>query len=307
MAPAVVLDRAGHEYAPGRGVRGVSLAVGPGECCAVLGPNGSGKTTLTRLVLGLLRPAAGRVVVLGADVGAGSRAHLGRTAASLDSAAHWDTLSGWDNAWFAARARGLDPARSRAALGALFERAGLADQAGDPVRHYSFGMRRKLDLVGALCADPELLVLDEPTAGVDAEFQLELAEIVAERGRAGRATWVSGNDPEWVAGVAGRVVFLDRGEKVAEGSVSELLAALSPLRELDLVVSGGRRWQPPDIPGVAGFDQDGDRLRLLLEADDLVPRVLEHLAAQGAAVRSLEVRRCSLRDAFLRATGKALA
>ncbi len=245
--------------------------------------------------------------MFGAEVGAGSRAHLRDTAACLDTPAVWGSLSGWDNAYFTTRAHGFDPAQTHAALTNLFERAGLADQAHDPVCQYSYGMRRKLGLVQALAPDPALLVLDEPSAGVDAAFLLELATLVRERCRRGRTTWLSSNDPDWIEGIASRAVFLAGGRIVAADTVSALLAQLAPLRELELTLDTPHPLRTPELPGLEAFNQDGDTVRALVGSDPhLVPQILDAVVDQGASVRSLEVRRGTLRDVFLRVTGKGL-
>ncbi|MDW7710167.1 MAG: ABC transporter ATP-binding protein [Deferrisomatales bacterium] len=301
---AVEIVDAAREFAPGRGVRGISLTLGGGRCVAVLGRNGSGKTTLTRLLLGLERPDRGTVRVLGAEVGAGSRAHLGRVGACLERAAHWDGLSGWDNAYFWARARGLGHRAAEAGVGSWFERAGLRAQAREPVGHWSYGMRRKLALVQALCPDPELLVLDEPTAGVDTAFADVLAGEIRARSAAGRSTWVAGNDPSWVEGVAHRVVLLQGGEAVAEGRVAELVDRASPLREVTVTLAREVPISPPSAPWAKDFFQEGCVLWGRVDADPAwVPALLAHVVRCGGEVRGLEVRRAGLREALVRLAG----
>ena len=122
-----------YQYAPGRGVCGVSLAVSAGDCYAILGCNGSGKTTLIRLLLGLQRPTSGRVSVLSCSVGKGSRDHLGRCGAALDTSAHWQHLSGRQNATLVARLYGLTAPDADSRVGELLELADLNDHADDAV------------------------------------------------------------------------------------------------------------------------------------------------------------------------------
>ena len=292
------------EYAGGRGVRGVTLTVRAGECFALLGRNGSGKSTLNRLLLGLERPDRGEAVVLGCAVHRGERGHLRRIGVALETAAHWEMLSGWDNARFFAASYGLPRAEADRRLTELFEASGLAGQAKCPVATYSFGMRRKLALVQALCHEPELLMLDEPTAAVDAHFQVWLAEAIRARGRAGRTTWITGNEAEFMAGVADRVAFLEAGRVPAQGTVRELVAKVLPLRELRLTLTSVAPLPAPALPGVRSWRQEGAEITVLLEADDsLLPRVIEWAAAQGAPVQSAEMRRSTLRDAHLMACG----
>lgn len=295
------------EFAPGRGVCSVSLAVHEGCSFALLGRNGSGKSTLTRLVLGIARAEGGEVDVLGVNVGRGGRGHLARTGVALDTCAHWDRLSGRQNAVFFARSAGMSRAATEKRVDELFTLADLAKQADDPVETYSFGMRRKLSLVESILHDPELLVLDEPTAGVDAQFLLALAEMVRRRAATGRTTWIASNDPDWVAGTASRVAFMEGGRIVADGTVDELVAKVSSLSEVQIKLSTPTAVTAPELAGLRSFRQAGDRITALLQSDpELVPKLLSGIASQGVEVSSMEVRRGTLRDVFLLVTGRGI-
>lgn len=295
------------EYAPGRGVCGVSLAIEQGECVALLGRNGSGKSTLTRLLLGLERASAGRLDVFGRPVGKGSRHHLGRLGIALDTSVHWEALSGRANARFIARSYGMAGREIEARLDELFALADLGSQAHEPVATWSFGMRRKLSLVEALCHEPDLLVLDEPTTGVDAHFLVALADLIRRRSGSGKTTWIASNDPDWVAGVASRVVFLDAGRVTTEGTVAELVAEVSPLLEVRVTLAAVRPIARFELPGLRSFEQDGVKLEALVERDRAaVPRLVEQIVAQGGEVQSVEVLGTTLREAFLLKTGRSL-
>jgi len=295
------------QYAPGRGVCGISLAVAQGQCYAVLGRNGSGKTTLTRLLLGLERPAAGELTVLGCAVGAGSRNHLAACGAALDHTAQWEALSGRDNAHFVARAYGLGEADARARIDELFALADLTEHADDPVAIWSFGMRRKLAIIQAMLHEPDLLILDEPTAGLDAHFVLRLGEQIRRRSRDGRTTWLAGNDPDFAGAVATRVAFIDAGQIVAEAAPDALLAELDAAREVRMRLATPAALAPPQIPAVRSFRVDGDIVTATVDDDArAVARLIEHVASCGGDPRSVQVRRPTLRDAFLRHTGRAI-
>lgn len=304
---AIEADNLVRQFPGGRGVRGVSLAVEAGQCFGLLGRNGSGKSTLTRLLLGLDRPQAGSLRVLGSDVVARPRAHLRRCAAALDTAVHWDDLTGRANAHFAARAAGVPLGQVEARLDELFRLAGLAEQADEPVATYSFGMKRKLSLACALAAEVDLLVLDEPTAGVDAQFLAVLTDLLGRRCRAGRTTWLAGNDPDWLALTATRVAFIEAGQIVAEGTPESLTASVADAQEVRVSLAGPQRLEMPTGPWLRRFDQDGSAIVALLgPAPEHVGRLIDWIIARGGRVRSLEVRRAGLRDAFLARTGKAL-
>jgi ABC-2 type transport system ATP-binding protein len=299
-------------------VAGLDLWVPAGECFAVLGRNGSGKSTLTRLLLGLERPDAGELEVLGRGLHRGPRragsvtGHgLGpvrrQVAAVLDQCAHWEALSAWDNACFTARCYGVPGEEAGRRLEELFRLAGLASRRGDPVRAWSFGMRRKLALVQALCVRPALLVLDEPIIGLDPQFQLALGESIQARTSAGLTTWISGNCPEWLEAVAGRVAFLEEGRIAACGTPEELIAGARGGQELCLTLQAPRRLTAPALRGLRTFHQQGAKVWAVTDNDPLlIARLLEWIARQGAAAAALEVRPCGLKEAFLLRTGQVL-
>jgi len=295
------------EYAPGRGVCNVSLSVEEGECCALLGKNGSGKSTLTRLLLGLERPQSGRIAVFGSAVSEGSRNHLTRAGAVLDTSVHWDNLSGYDNAYFVARSYGLSNALVKERLSIYLQAADLQEWADQPVVGYSYGMRRKLSIVQALCHEPDLLIMDEPTAGVDAHFLTRLAKMVQDRSLRGRTTWIAGNDPEWVSGVAAKVFFLDRGSIVAKGSVDDLVGEIGTFSEVRILLEGYTQIAPPPFPWVRSFVREGRMVTVFLEREtSLIPELVEWIVSQGGSIIRLETIGGTLRDAFLLKTGKTI-
>jgi ABC-type multidrug transport system ATPase subunit len=296
------------QYRPGRGVCGVNFSVKPGECFAVLGRNGSGKSTLARLILGLEKPDSGRLSILGCPKKGGrTRSSLSGIGAVLDSSVHWEELSGLENAYFAARMYGMGHEEAERRLQDLFGLAGLGDRAEEPVRSYSFGMRRKLSLIQALCHDPELLVLDEPTIGVDAHFLLILAEILRSRSGMGRATWISGNDAGWIGSVAHRAAFLDSGRIAAVGTVEDLIREVSAFQVVVTRLSKPAPIPCPERKGIRSFEQSGETIRIILDLEPmLVAEVMNWIVAHGGEIGSLEVRKSTLKDVFLYKTGRAL-
>ena len=293
------------EYAPGRGACGVSFRVAMGECYGVLGRNGSGKSTLVQLLLGLERASSGTLAVLGTPVRRGSRRHLARCGAALERSAHWRSLSGRQNAWFAARSYGLSRAVIARRLARWLDAADLTDQADEPVATYSFGMRKKLSLVEALVPEPDLLVLDEPTAAVDAHFALCLTEEIRRRCAEGKSTFLASNDPDWLGGAATRVAFVEAGRIAAEGTVEQHLADLSSCQELRVPLAAAQAVPaPPDLPGLRSFGQQDHTVTVVGENDPaLVARVIEWISSNGGRPRRIALRGPSLRDAFLARTG----
>jgi ABC-type multidrug transport system ATPase subunit len=278
-----------------------------GACCALLGRNGSGKSTLTRLLLGLERPRSGKVVVLGSVVSDGARGHLARAGVVLDTSVHWDRLSGYENAYFVARSYGLPHAAVEERLSTYLQAADLLEYADQPVAGYSYGMRRKLSIVQALCHEPDLLIMDEPTAGVDAHFLTRLTKTVQDRRSSGRTTWITSNDPEWAGLVADNVVFLEKGAIVAKGTVDDLVNEIAPLAEIRFVLEGYTPVATPPFPWVRSFVREGRVVTAFLERDpSLVPELAEWIVSQGGSIIRMERIGGSLRDAFLLKTGKTI-
>lgn len=284
----------------------LDLSVAEGEIVGLLGPNGSGKSTALRIVSGLLAPTAGRVAVAGLPVGPRAAAARARVGVVFQSPSLDLRLSARENLELAATLHGVD----RAAVGPALGAAQLAGRADDLVATYSGGMRRRLDIARALLHDPALLILDEPTAGLDeASFRATWDQIEARRAAGGVSALVTTHRPE-EADRCDRVVVLSGGRAVASDRPSALKARLAS----DVIVVEG------DDPGAlaAAIEQrfrqqispltvlrDGDRVTITCErGHELVPRLVE--AFDGGRLRSVGLRQPSLADAFLAITGSSL-
>jgi ABC-type multidrug transport system ATPase subunit len=216
-------------YHGGRGINGVSVSVEAGRCLGVLGANGSGKTTLTRLIAGLDRIESGRLFVLGAPAYNRPSDLRRRCGVALDKPAHWDALSGRQNLWFFARQYSLGSSGLQTRVEELLAEADLSSQADEPVSDYSLGMRRKLSIIEALVHDPDLLILDEPSASIDVAFLDRLVYLIRQRSESGKTTWITDNDPDWLARAATDAILLSDGRVTATGAVSQLLASYEAL------------------------------------------------------------------------------
>jgi ABC-2 type transport system ATP-binding protein len=196
-------------------VDGVDLTVRSGEVYGFLGPNGAGKTTTLRLVLGLIRPTAGSVHVLGRAPGPGRLRGVG---ALIEGPAFYPYLSGRDNLRVLARYTGVPDAR----IAGVLEQVDLAGRAKDPYRTYSLGMKQRLGVAAALLKDPRLLVLDEPTNGLDPAGMAEMRTLIRRLGASGRTVLLSSHLLGEVEQICDRVGVISRGRIVAESTVAEL-------------------------------------------------------------------------------------
>ncbi len=227
MTDAVVIEglsKVYHARSSGRGggrreikaVDGISLTVRRGEVFGFLGPNGAGKTTTLRILVGLIRPTAGRVSVLGGHPGTADV--LSRVGALIEGPALYPYLSARDNLRVLARYGDLPPSCVQRALGLV----GLTDRADDRYATYSLGMKQRLGVAAALLKDPELVVLDEPTNGLDPAGMRDMRALVHQLGSEGRTVLLSSHLMAEVQQVCDRVAVIDHGRILTESSVEEL-------------------------------------------------------------------------------------
>ena len=202
----------------------VSFTIGAGECYGLLGPNGAGKTTTISMLCGLFRPDGGGVRIAGHDPsgrdGVEARRLLGFVPQQV---ALFPELSVHENIDFWGRLTGLRRDRRRARIEEVLEQVGLSDRAHDPVETCSGGMQRRANLAAALVHEPKLLVLDEPTVGVDPQSRHRLLDLIESIASSGTAVLYTSHYLEEVQRVADRVGIMDHGRIVAEGTVAELL------------------------------------------------------------------------------------
>jgi ABC-2 type transport system ATP-binding protein len=271
----------------------LSLRVRRGEVYGFLGPNGAGKTTTLRMLLGLIQPTSGSALVLGAPPGSPeSLAHVG---ALIESPTFYPFLSGTDNLRVLARYAGAPEARIEAVL----EEVDLAQRADDRFGTYSLGMKQRLGIAGALLKDPELLILDEPTNGMDPAGMAEMRGFIRDLGQGRRTVLLSSHLMTEVEQVAGRVGVINEGELVREGTVDELRGRESlwvraePLEQAQRVLRTVR-----GVEEVAPLDGG-----LRIEADlAAAPTINRALVEAGIAVGELRPERDSLEKIFLELT-----
>jgi ABC-type multidrug transport system ATPase subunit len=272
----------------------VGLSVWRGEIYGFLGPNGAGKTTTLRMLAGLIRPTAGSASVHGDRPG--SPEALARTGALIESPGFYPYLSGRDNLRVVARYAGVDNRRVAAAL----ETVDLTDRDGDRYAHYSLGMKQRLGVAAALLKDPELLILDEPTNGLDPAGMRDMRALVRDLGARGHTVLLSSHLLGEVQQLCDRVGVIAGGRLLAESTVLELrgraglLVAAEPLEEarrcLEQLVGAGN---------VAVVDGS---FRLRTEPEQ-AGRVSRALADAGVVLTELRPLERTLEEVFLEMTG----
>ncbi len=227
--PAVVqIAKLSRRFGEFDAVKDVDLEVGAGEIFGLLGPNGAGKTTTIRMLMGILQATSGSARVMGLDCFA-ERAEVMRHVGYLpDEPIFYDYLKGSEILRFVGEMHGLDPAASRARADALVERLGLGDALDEYAVNYSKGMRKKLAIVAAMVHDPVVLILDEPTNGLDPYATRTFHELIREASAAGKSVFFSTHLLDQVEKLCQRVGIVFKGRLAAVGPLEELRSRLAP-------------------------------------------------------------------------------
>jgi ABC-type multidrug transport system ATPase subunit len=274
-------------------VDALDLRVRRGEVYGFLGPNGAGKSTTLRMLLGLVRPTTGGAAVLAEPPG--SPAGLARTGALVEGPGFYPYLSGADNLRVLAGHAGVAPAR----VDAVLAQAGLSERAGDRVAAYSMGMKQRLGVAAALLKDPELLILDEPTNGLDPAGMAEMRSFIRALADEGRTVLLSSHLMGEIEQVSDRVGVIRSGRLVAEGTVEELRGQAGLRLRAEPLPDAARLLAA--LPGVDGVTASDGHLDVAVDTTRAAA-INRELVEAGIAVSELHSRRASLEDVFLELT-----
>lgn len=291
-------------------VDGVSLRIAPGETVGLLGPNGAGKTTVISMVAGLLRPDAGTVHVAGvsmADDPLGAKRHLGLVPQEL---AIYPELSARDNLRFFGRLHGMHGRELATRVDEVLDLVGLADRATGSSKTFSGGMKRRLNIGIGLLHRPTLLMLDEPTVGVDPQSRHAILESVESLTHEGMGVLYTTHYMEEAERLCDRVAIIDGGRVQAQGTRDELVELTGGVDTIGLVGSGDldrAEATVRDIPAVAQVARDGGGLRLTVHgAPTAIAGIVTAVTGAGVSLSDVQIHRPDLESVFMHLTGKAL-
>ena len=300
--PILEVGDARKRYGSVEALRGVSLSLASGEMLALLGPNGAGKTTLLRAIAGRVALDGGTLTLAGKPIALhDDRSRLGVVPQDL---ALYPALTARENLEVFATLHGVPRAEARERVTWALGWTALGDRERAQVRTFSGGMRRRLNIACGVMHRPDVVLLDEPTVGVDPQSRERIYDMLAELRRSGAALLLTTHQLDEAEERCDRVVIIDHGTVAASGTVNELVArTLGADRMVELVLA-----QAPDrLP--EGFERASDPRRVLTSVRDLareLPLRLAAAAAAGLQVIDLQVQRRGLHDVFLRLTGKEL-
>lgn len=292
----------------GRGVTDVSFEVEPGEIFGLMGPNGSGKSTLLRVLSTAIAPESGSFRIGGTDGTREKQKARAGMGLMVDRPTHYGDLTGWSNAYLFARFYGIDKGKAEGVLAELFDYFGLAEYKDDRVKTYSYGMGKKLALIEALAHGPELLLLDEPSLGLDYASQLAYQKKIQELAASDVAILVASNQVDEVEALCDRVAFLHRGRLVSLGTPEELVSSLKGTRRIVATLRNPVEYSTlEEMPGVQRVVPEGrDLVVHCEERPGIVADVVAGIVRAGGDIADLAVRRPSLADVYVKLTGEAL-
>ncbi|HXL91754.1 MAG TPA: ABC transporter ATP-binding protein [Streptosporangiaceae bacterium] len=296
-------------YGKVRAVDGIDLAVYPKEVYGLLGPNGSGKTTTLSMLAGILRPDSGQVRVAGIPVThSAARARLGLVPQEI---ALYPQMTAAENLAFFGRMQGMTGKTLRTRVDEVLEIVDLTARAKQRVERFSSGMKRRVNIAVALVHSPDLLIMDEPTVGVDPQSRNAILDQVNALAAAGTAVIFASHYMEEVQRLCNRIAIIDAGKILATGTVRELLSDSPSRTRIVLTVAAGEEERlhslVQDLPGDAEVQGSGQELHLLASKPaELLTPLLRAAEAAGVLLQGVQLIQPSLEDVFLELTGKAL-
>jgi ABC-2 type transport system ATP-binding protein len=298
------------EFGETKAVDGVSFTANPGQIFGLLGPNGAGKTTTLSCISGLLEPTSGRVTVLGHDVvrdGKAARQSLGVVPQEI---ALYDEVSATENLNYWGGTYGLKGPQLKRRVQEVLDLVGLLDRAKEPIKKYSGGMKRRLNFACGIVHQPQILLLDEPTVGVDPQSRVKLLDLVRRHASDGKCVLYTTHYMEEAEQLCDRLAVIDHGKLIAQGTLDELRGMTE---ERDVIRLTGH-FPIEDVRGVLHRLDDvtihrseADLLMLSArEATRHLPMILESLAGAGADIRETTLTQPSLESLFIKLTGEEL-
>jgi ABC-2 type transport system ATP-binding protein len=287
----------------------ISLAVKPGEIAALLGPNGAGKTTTLSILATLLRPDRGRILINGQPPQSDRRG-LGRMLGLVpQSLALYPSLSAAQNVWHFARMQGLSRDDARTSCTRVLEEVGLGERAGDPMHAFSGGMKRLLNLACGIVHRPPVLLLDEPTVGVDPQSREKILTQIRRYADTGSAVIYSTHYMDEAERICDRVLLIDRGKLIAEGDLEEVISLGGGRPRIELTYRGDLPDTRFDnLAGVREIGVTSGEGKATLEMKSLtqVAEVLQGLRSLDINVIDFSLHSPNLSDAFIALTGRTL-
>lgn len=293
-----------------RAVDGVNLRIEEGEIFGFLGPNGAGKSTTLNTMLGLLKIDGGEVLLFGKDFKKHSKEIKQQIGYVPQDFAFFETLSALDNVTYWGKLYGLKGAKLKEAVREALEFTGLWERRKDRAKTFSGGMKRRLNIACAVVHKPKLLLMDEPTVGVDPQSRNNILESIKKLNKQGTTVIYTSHYMEEIEEICNRVAIMDFGKVIAEGTVDELIDSLSEEQTVcvefaespEQVAEGVRH-----LDGVKSVDVQGTQMKVVVKTGEgYLQGLMETLVDSEPKARSITTEKANLETVFLQLTGKKL-
>lgn len=293
-----------------KAVDGISLEVNKGEVFGLLGPNGAGKSTTISMISTLITPSSGSITFDGKDIGSEPMAIRKRLGVVPQDIALYPTLSGYENLAFWGSMYGLKGAELKRRIGEVSEIIGLNGRLKDRVDKYSGGMKRRINIGAALLHRPELLIMDEPTVGIDPQSRNHILDTVLELNRQGMTIIYTSHYMEEVEYLCSRICIMDQGRIIASGTKEELVGLIKGRTRIFLKLDKADEGLLDilrKVKGVSEAELVNDEVAVAGENIDIIlADIIAGLTGHGRRISSIDVRKPDLETVFLHLTGKAL-
>lgn len=299
MTPALTVENFRKTYGSFVAVDDLSFHVDQGDIYGFLGPNGAGKSTTIRALLGLIRPTGGQINIFGQSLAADRAGAMRRIGSIVEKPDFYKNLSGRKNLELFAWLSKVRDARHR--IDRMLELVGLSQRDRDAVKGYSHGMKQRLGLAQALLHDPDLIILDEPTTGLDPQGIVHLRKLLLQLQAEGKTIFLSSHILSEIELIATRMVIINKGRAIVEGTVAELLSREDLVVSFSFLSTPLSNTPPDDFPWIGRIQQRSSDHWILSLSDDEIPHVNEWLVGRGMAVTAIQSRR-RLEDLFVRLT-----
>ncbi len=292
-----------------KAVDDISFEVEKGEIFGLLGPNGAGKTTTIAMISGLLKPDAGKIFVDSLDLEVDHHKIKKLMGVVPQDMAFYEDLSARENLRFWGQLHGLGRKTIEERIRYYLEKTGLSGRESEPLKKYSGGMKRRINLIIGLIHEPKLLLLDEPTIGIDVQTRLNIYELIKDASSRGTTVLYTTHNLQEAEELCHRIAIMDQGKILALGTLAELIKIVG---EKDIALISGKfsaekvRSILASIPGAEVLSLEEGRAMLSIEASRNIPPLLEEFFKHRIPVEDVAIKQPNLEGVFLRLTGKEL-
>ena len=285
---------------------GVDFTVNEGEIFCFLGPNGAGKTTTISIIAGLLNADSGTVRIAGLDIRKEGRRVRGMLGVVPQDIALYEELTGRENLHFWGSLYGLSGKSLRAEAERVLELVGLTDRADDAVREYSGGMKRRLNLSAGLIHHPKVILLDEPTLGIDPQARLNILDIIRGGVSGGMTVIYTTHYLEEAEKLCDRIAIIDHGRILAQGTLGELVKLAGEGNTVTVTGAFTREQVNPFLKGITVEHLENNSLRMVIPGQAELSGALGRLFSAGISIGEVSIKEPGLEGVFIKLTGREL-